>query len=98
MRSLIVLKGLVKSQKLAWVKKERLGNFLLDIDTVKKLFYRPDYKGTKEYLIRSFDDVVYRVFIQSLCSRLSTGTLVVVHMDNESLTSVEEYFLSIVYS
>lgn len=90
MRSLIVLKGLVKSQKLAWVKKERLGNFLLDIDTVKKLFYRPDYKGTKEYLIRSFDDVVYRVFIQSLCSRLSTGTLVVVDMDNESLTSVED--------
>ena len=90
MRSLIILKGLVKSDKQNWVKREGLMNFFLDIDYIKKLFYRPDYKGSKEFLTRSFDDVVYKVFLQALCSRLSTGTLVVIDIDNDSVSSIED--------
>lgn len=95
MRSLVILKGLVKRNKIDWVKREGLFNFLLDIDSVKKLYYRPDYRGGKDFLTRSYDDNVYRVFIQALCSRLSTGTLIVVDMDNESVSTVEE--LAIIY-
>lgn len=90
MRSLIILRGLVKQSKLSWVKREGLWNFFIDIDCIKRLFYRPDYKGSREFLTRSYDDVVYRVFMQSLCSHLSTGCLVVVDSENESLTTIED--------
>lgn len=90
MRSLIILKGLVKQKKLGWVKREHLQNFLLDINDARNLFYRPEYKGQREYMTRSFDDLVYRVFIKSLCTHLATGCLVVVDMDNESTSTVEE--------
>ena len=91
MRSLIILKGLVKKDKKSWVHKEGLDNFFLDIDNIKSLFYRPDYKGSgRDYLIRSYDDQVYKIFIQSLCSRLSTGMLVVLDPESEPLGSIED--------
>ena len=90
MRTLIILKGLVKKQKECWVKKEGLSNFLVDISLLKRVYYRPDYKGGgREFLTRSFDDLVYRNFIGALCSHLSTGMLVVVDADQESTTSIE---------
>ena len=90
MRSLIILKGLSKKQKLDWVKKEGLYNFFLDISLLKRIYYRPDYKGGgREFLTRSFDDLVYRNFIGALCSHLSTGMLVVVDIEEESTVSVE---------
>lgn len=90
MRSLIILKGLAKQKKLGWVRREHLQNFLLDIDDARNLFYRPEYKGQREYMTKSFDDLVYRVFIKSLCTHLATGCLVVVDMDQESTSVVEE--------
>ena len=91
MRSLIILKGLVKKDKKSWIRKEGLENFTLDIENIKTLFYRPDYKGGgRDYLIRSYDDQVYKIFIQSLCSRLSTGMLVVIDPESEPLGSIED--------
>jgi len=90
MRSLVILRGLVKKQKLNWVKREHLENFFLDIDNLKRLFYRPDYKGSREYLTRSLDDRVYSIFIQALCSRLSTGCLVVIDVEEESTSAIED--------
>lgn len=91
MRSLIILKGLVKRDKLEWVRREGLDNFLLDLGNIRSLFYKPDYKGGgRDYLVRSHDDLVYKVFIQSLCTRLSTGLLVVVDPENESVSGIED--------
>lgn len=97
MRSLIILKGLVKEKKRKWVQREKLQNFLLDISDARKLFYRPEFKGEREFLTKSYDDVVYRVFIKALCSHLSTGCLVVVDMEQESTTTIEEMAFSFGY-
>lgn len=97
MRSIIILKGLVKEKKRRWVQREKLQSFLLDISDARKLFYRPEFKGEREFLTKSYDDVVYRVFIKALCSHLSTGCLVVVDMDQESTTTIEEIAFSFGY-
>ena len=42
MRSLIILKGLVKRVKREWVKRERLDNYFIDIDTIRKMYATPE--------------------------------------------------------
>lgn len=98
MRSLIILKGLVKSSKYSWVKRENLLNFYLDIEDVRKIFYKPEYKGTRDFLTRSYDETVYRVFMEALISRLSTGCLVVVNMEQDSTAVLEELALFFGYT
>jgi Icc-related predicted phosphoesterase len=75
---------------MAWIKREGLNNFLLDIENIKRVFYRPEYKGSRDFLTRSYDDLVYKVFMEALCTRLSTGCLVVVDIGNESTSIIEE--------
>src|SRR5574344_301797 len=90
MKSLVIVKGLVKYLKRNWVKKQGLLNFFLDAEKLKELYYRPEYKGQdKEFLIRSFDDLVYQRFIEALCLRLSTGCLVIVDCDDISQSTIE---------
>lgn len=90
MRSLVIVKGLVEKKKTGWARKENLQNFYLNIESARSLFYRPEFRGQREFLTKSFDDLVYKVFIKSLCTRLATGCLVVVDMGQESTTILEE--------
>ena len=96
MRSLIILKGLAKTKKLEWVRKEGLEPFLIDIEHLRRLYYRPEFRiDSKEFLSRSFDDTIYKIFIQVICSHLGTGCLTVIDMEDESTTIVED--LALIY-
>ena len=64
MRTLILLKGLVKSEKLKWVKDEGLNNYLLDIEVIERLYSYPELSGfKKEVLRKSQSTLVYKQFI-----------------------------------
>lgn len=85
MRSLIVLKGLVKSEKENWVKNEKLENYFIDINVIRKMYSIPDLIAPgKEVLSKSFGDVVYHRFLDVICTRLSKGCLVVVDPEQEA--------------
>ena len=90
MKSLIILKGLAKINKLKWVHKEGLDNFFLDIDVIRKLYSSPELiTPFKETLSRSFGDTVYSEFLKVLVTKLSKGCLVVVDPENEGLRVFE---------
>lgn len=96
MKSLVILRGLVKSDKLNWILKEKLDNFYVDIDSLRRLYYKPDLSPSgREILTRSRDNLIYEHFIKIVCHRLDTGCLVVVDMSSESVGVLET--LAIVY-
>lgn len=95
MKSLIVLKGLVKYKKINWVTEQGLDNFLLDIDTLKRLYYKPEYLPNGESLVRSHDNLIYEQFIRIICHRLNSGCLVVIDLNSESSEFLES--LAIIY-
>ena len=65
MRSLIILKGLVKRVKREWVKRERLDNYFIDIDTIRKMYATPDLVIPQiEILNKSFGNLVYQRFVE----------------------------------
>lgn len=84
MRSLIILKGLSKVYKKIWVEKERLDNYFLDIDTIRKMYSCPDLIAPgRAVLGKSFGDTVYHRFLEAVCIRMSRGCLIVLDVDNE---------------
>lgn len=90
MKSLIIVKGLAKTEKLNWVKEERLENYFLDIDVFRKLYSTPELiKPDTEALGRSFGSLIYQRFIEALIIRLGKGCLVVVDLDEEPVNSIE---------
>ena len=90
MRSLIVLKGLVKSEKLKWVRNNKLDNYFLDIDVIRKLYCMPELIAPgKEILNKSYSGTVYQRFIEALCSRLGKGCLVVADPEQEAGSIIE---------
>ena len=83
MKTLIVLKGLVKKQKLEWVKKQGLEQFFLDYDEIRRLYSTPELITRKDSVLNfAFSDTVYRRFIEVFCGRLGKGCLVVVDIEN----------------
>lgn len=99
MRSLIVLKGLVKDEKLNWVKNEKLENYFIDIDLIRKIYAIPEllYPG-REILNKSFSDLVYRRFIEVICTKMSKGCLIVVDSENEANNFLETVALIFGYT
>lgn len=99
MRSLIILKGLVKDDKLNWVKNEKLENYFIDIDLIRKIYAIPEllYPG-REVLNKSFSDLVYRRFIEVICTRMSKGGLVVIDSENEANNFLETVALIFGYT
>ena len=96
MRSLIILKGLVKSEKIGWVKKEKLENYLIDINVLRKLYANPSLiVPGREVLDKSFGDIVYKRFIEILCTKMGKGNLIVVDPENENLGTLE--ILGLIY-
>jgi predicted kinase/predicted MPP superfamily phosphohydrolase len=99
MRSLIILKGLVKDEKLNWVKNEKLENYFIDIDLIRKVYAIPEllYPG-REILNKSFSDLVYRRFIEIICTKMSKGGLIVVDTENEANNFLETIALIFGYT
>ena len=90
MKSLIILKGLAKTEKLKWVHDEKIENYYLDGDVVRKLYSTPELiKPTIDVLSRSQSSLVYSRFIEILLLRLCRGNLVVVDLAQESTSGVE---------
>ena len=90
MKTLVILKGLAKTEKLKWIEKEGFSNFLLDIDTFRKLYSTPELtKPGIETLGRSFGNLVHQRFIEALIIRLGKGCLVVVDLDDEPTGGIE---------
>lgn len=91
MKSLIILKGLVKQKKLDWVKKQGLELFFLDYDVIRKLYSTPELLTPNANVLNfAFSDTVYRRFIEVLCNRLSKGCLVVLDIESLSFGIIEE--------
>ena len=90
MKSLIILKGIAKTEKRRWVEKEGLQDFFIDIDCLRKLYSSPElitpFKGV---LTKSFGDTVLSEFAKVLITRMSKGCLIVVDPENESLRMLE---------
>lgn len=90
MKSLIILKGLAKTEKHKWIKAEKLDNYYLDIDEFRKLYSAPELvKPGIEALGRSFGTLVHQRFIEALIIRLGKGCLIVVDLDEDPVVSVE---------
>ena len=65
MKSLIILKGVAKTEKLRWVEREGLKNFFLDIDVLKKLYSSPELLVPfKEVLNKPVDLITTRSLTQ----------------------------------
>ena len=97
MKSLIILRGLDRKAKLDWVKKENLDNYFLNLDDIRKLYSMPDLLSPdKEILGKSFNNVVRKMYLDVLLTRLGKGCLVVVDTDDEITDSILET-LSIIY-
>lgn len=91
MRSLIVLKGLVKEHKRVWIKKEGLQNFVLDIGKLREMFFKPEYKGGgRTFLTHSFDDLIYGTLVKAFCAKASSGILIVLDMEEISTSTLEQ--------
>lgn len=90
MKSLIILKGLAKTEKQKWVKSEKLDNHFLDIDVFRKLYSTPELvKPGVEVLNRSCSNLVHQRFMESLIIKLGKGCLVVVDMNEDPVGTVE---------
>ena len=84
MKSLIILKGVAKKEKLKWVEREGLTNFFLDIDVLKRLYSSPELLVPfKEILSKSYGDTVYSEFLKVFMTKLSKGCLIVLDPENE---------------
>ena len=84
MRSLIIIKGLSKVYKRSWVEKERLENYFLDINTLRKMYSCPDLlTPNRAVLGKSFGDTVYHRFVEAVVLRMSRGCLIVLDPENE---------------
>lgn len=79
MKTLIILKGLWKKEKRDWLREQRLENFFIDVELLERLYYRVTYDGIgRNFLSTSHNDLVYKRFMEVLCSHLSIGNLIVV--------------------
>jgi hypothetical protein len=97
MKSLIILKGVAKTEKLRWVEREGLKNFFLDIDVLKKLYSSPELLVPfKEVLNKSYGDTVYSEFLKVFITKLSKGCLIVLDPENECLRSLNLWLSSLV--
>lgn len=90
MKTVIILKGLIKKDKTKWVYKEGLENYLLDYDMISKLYSNPELIDTNtEQLSKSYCTEVYQRFIELLIIKLSRGKLVVIDSGSESIKGIE---------
>lgn len=93
MKSLIILKGLVKSDKKNWVIQQGLDTFFLDYEYHQTLYSTPELikssTGKWDYLGRIKTKQAYESFIEAVNSRMENGCLVVIDPGIEKTTIYE---------
>lgn len=90
MKTLIILKGLVKKDKLDWVKRQGLELFFLDYSAVRNLYSAPELlTPDKTVLNFSYSDIVHKRFLEVLCFRMSKGCLIVLDIENLTGNTIE---------
>lgn len=92
MKTLIILKGLAKDEKLNWVKSQGLENFFLDYTTFKKLYSMPELGNDKvtDILGRTNINLIYKSWIEAINNKLESGCLVVIDYDLEKTKILED--------
>lgn len=91
MKSLIILRGLDRKAKQEWVEREKLENYFLNFDDLRRMYSMPDLLSPdKEILGKSFNNVVRKTYLEILLTRLGKGCLVVVDTDDEIIDSTLE--------
>ena len=91
MKSLIILRGLVKSDKKNWVKSQGLETFFLDYDYHTMLYSTPELilksnTDKHDYLGRIKTKSAYESFLSAVNSRMESGCLVVLDIGMEKST------------
>ena len=90
MKTLIILKGLVKRDKLDWVKKQGLELFFLDYNSIRSIYSAPELLTPNKTILNfSYSDTVYRRFLEILCLRMSKGCLIVLDIENLTCSVIE---------
>jgi len=90
MKSLIILKGASKVYKKIWVERERLDNYFLDINDLRKMYATPELLSPNSAILgKSFGDTVYRRFLEAVCLRMIRGCLLVIDPETESCECFE---------
>lgn len=90
MKSLIIIKGLAKSEKLKWVNNEGLDNYFLDIDVFQKIYSIPELiNPNTDVLNRSYGSLVHKRFMESLILKMGKGCLIVVDVNEEPISAIE---------
>lgn len=98
MKTIIILKGLIKKDKLNWVEKEGLNNYLLDYDVISKLYSNPELiNPNQEVLNKSYSTEVYKRFIELLIIKLSRGKLIIIDSGTESIKGIEALAITFGY-
>lgn len=93
MKSLIILKGLVKSEKKKWVSEQGLDTFFLDYEYHQTLYSTPEIikssTGRWDYLGRIKTKPAHDSFLRALNSRMENGCLVIVDLGMEKASICE---------
>ena len=92
MKTLIILKGLAKSEKLEWVKSQGLENFFLDYSIFKRLYSMPelDRDKTTDILGRTNINLIFKSWFEAINNKLESGCLVVIDYDQEKTKILED--------
>lgn len=92
MKTLIILKGLAKNEKLEWVKSQGLENFFLDYSIFKRLYSMPelDRDKTTDILGRTNINLIFKSWFEAINNKLESGCLVVIDYDQEKTKILED--------
>ena len=94
MKTLIILKGLVKSDKKNWVTQQGLETFFLDYDYHTSLYSTPELikssSGKWDYLVRVKTKPAFASFLSAVNSRMENGCLVVLDIGMEKASTYEQ--------
>lgn len=92
MKTLIILKGLAKNEKIEWVKSQGLENFFLDYTVFKRMYSMPELDKDKvtDILGRTNINIIYRSWLEAINNKLESGCLVVIDYDLEKTKLLED--------
>lgn len=92
MKTLIILKGLAKSEKLEWVRSQGFDNFFLDYTIFKRMYSMPELDRDKmtDILGRTNINLITHNWLEAINNKLESGCLVVIDYDLEKTKILED--------
>ncbi len=77
-----------------WVERERMDNYFLDINMIRRMYATPDLISPSSAILgKSFGDTVYRRFLEAVCLRMVRGCLIVIDPETEQCEGFESLAL-----